>query len=389
MSELFLFAIPLAGLAAALLVLPLWRRKKSAATRADFDLAVFRDQLAEIERDAERGLLEAKQVEAARLEVQRRILARADEAERASIPSPFGRRIVLAAAVGAPVAAALVYLFVGAPGMPDFPFASRPDAPETAARASAEAQLREQIPDLNAALARLEERLRREPDDQRGWLMLGRTYMTLEKYPEAAAAFARAHVLDRDPRTATEEAEALILANNRSVPPLALKILAEVLEQDPREPRARYYVGIAKAQAGDFKGAAQEWTDLIALSPADAEWTPMVREQIEAVAKELGVRPNSFAPSAAAQALAKGGPPAPAATSPAAPAPAPPTAALPAGQEEMIRGMVGRLAERLKENPNDPDGWRMLARSYEIMGETEKAKEARAKAEALSRKQGR
>ena len=75
MSELFLFAIPLAGLVAALLVLPLWRRNRNAATRADYDLAVFQDQLAEIERDAERGLLEAKQAEAARLEVQRRILA--------------------------------------------------------------------------------------------------------------------------------------------------------------------------------------------------------------------------------------------------------------------------------------------------------------------------
>lgn len=380
MSEFFLFAIPLAGLAAALLVLPLWRRKTNAATRADFDLAVFQDQLAEIERDAERGLLEAKQAEAARLEVQRRILARADEAERGAEPAPMGRRIVLAAAVGAPIAAALVYLLVGTPEMPDFPLASRPDVRESAARASAEARLREQIPDLDAALARLEERLRREPDDRRGWLMLGRTYMALEKYPEAAAAFARANALDRDPQTATEEAEALIMANNRNVPPLALKILAEVLEQDPREPRARYYVGVAKAQGRDFEGAAQEWTDLIALSPADAEWTPMVRERIEAAAKELGVKPNSFAPSPAAQALAKSAP-ATTTSSPAAPAPA-----LPDGQEEMIRGMVGRLAERLKENPNDAEGWRMLARSYEVLGETEKAKEARAKADALAGK---
>ncbi|MEK7245033.1 MAG: c-type cytochrome biogenesis protein CcmI, partial [Pseudomonadota bacterium] len=165
MSELFLFAIPLTGLAAALLVLPLWRRRTHAATRADFDLAVFRDQLAEIARDAERGLLDAKQAEAARLEVERRILVRADESERGVAPSPMGRKIVLAAAIGAPAAAALFYLFVGSPGMPDFPLASRPDARENAARVSAEARLREQIPDLDAAIVRLEERLRREPND--------------------------------------------------------------------------------------------------------------------------------------------------------------------------------------------------------------------------------
>ena len=80
---------------------------------------------------------------------------------------------------------------------------------------------------------------------------------------------------------------------------------------------------------------------------------------------------------AKADALAKGAPPAPLA------------AALPAGQEEMILGMVERLAGRLKDNPDDAEGWRMLARSYEVLGETDKAKEARAKAEALSRKQGR
>ena len=383
MNDLFLFAIPLTGLVAALLVWPLWRPKTPAATRADFDLAVFRDQLAEIARDAERGLLQPEQAEAARLEVERRILAVASEAERRTAHQPAGRKIVLAAAIGAPAAAALFYLFVGSPGIPDYPLVSRPDARQSAAGASAEAHLRAQIPDLDAAIVRLEERLRREPDDQQGWLMLGRTYMTLEKYAEAAAAFARAHTLDRDPQTAIEEVEAMIMASNSAVSPFALKVLAEVLEQNPREPKARYYLGVGLAQAGDFKGAAQEWTDLLALAPADAEWAPMVREQIEAVAKELGVKSNSFAPSAAAQALLRDAPPA--VSAPAAPVP-PPAAAPPAGQDEMIRGMVERLAQRLKDNPDDAEGWRMLARSYEVLGETDKAKEARGRADALAGK---
>ena len=134
MSEFLLFAIPLAGLTAALLALPLWRRKTTAATRAEFDLAVFKDQLAEIGRHAERGLLDAAQAEAARLEVERRILVRAEEAEHELAPATPGRKIILAGAVGAPIAAALVYLAVGSAGMPDFPFAAR----ETAAQPSAE-----------------------------------------------------------------------------------------------------------------------------------------------------------------------------------------------------------------------------------------------------------
>lgn len=377
MTEFVLFAILLSGVAAALLVSPLLRRARPSATRAEFDLAVFRDQLAEIERDKERGLLDPKQADAARLEVERRILAADDDAERAARPSGKGRWAVVAAASGAPIAAALVYLTLGATGMPDAPLASRPLSPEAAGRPSAEARLREQIPDLDAAVVRLEERLRREPEDQRGWLMLGRTYMVMERYDDAAAAFARANAIDGDPQTATEEAEALILANGSTVPPLALKILGEVLAQDPREPRARYYIAVAKAQGGDLKGAVQEWTDLVALAPADAEWLPMVQEQIAEAVKQLGVKPDSFAPSAGARALLQGTP-APAATAPAAPG-------LPAGQEEMIRGMVSRLETRLQENPNDAEGWRMLARSYEVMGETAKADAARAKADALAK----
>jgi len=390
MTEFVLFAILLSGVAAVLLVSPLLRRARRPATRAEFDLAVFRDQLAEIERDTERGLLDPKQAEAARLEVERRILASADEAERAARPSGKGRWAVVAAATGAPIAAAIVYLMLGAAGMPDAPLASRPVSPDTAGGPSAEARLREQIPDLDAALVRLEERLRREPDDQRGWLMLGRTYMVMERYNDAAAAFARANAADRDPQIATEEAEALILANGSTVPPSALKILNEVIAADPREPRARYYIALAKAQSGDLKGAAQEWTDLIALSPADAEWVPMVREQIAEAAKQLGVKPDSFAPSAQARALGQSAPPAPPAAVPqrqeSVDRPPAGETALPAGQEEMIRGMVERLAQRLKDNPDDADGWRMLARSYEVLGQADKAKEALAKADALARK---
>lgn len=382
MTEFVLFAILLAAVTATLLVWPLFRRAHQPPSRAEFDLAVFRDQLAEIERDKERGLLDSKQAEAARIEVERRILACADAAKSETRASPKGRWVVLAVASGAPAAAAAAYLFFGSVGLPDFPLASRPDDRQAAARASAETRLREQVPDLDAVVARLEERLAREPNDARGWLMLGRTYMVMEKYAEAAAALALAQTQsqERDPGVAVEEAEAMIMANNSAVPPLALKILTDVLKQDPREPRARYYIGVAKAQAGDFKGAAQDWTDLIALSPADAEWIPTVREQIEAAAKELKVKPDSFAPSAEARALSQG---APVATPAPAPAPAP-AATLPAGQEEMIRGMVARLAQRLKENPDDAEGWRMLARSYEVLGQTDNAKEARAKADALS-----
>ena len=379
--EFFLFAVPLAVAAALLLALPLWRHGKPNASRADFDVAVFRDQLMEIERDVERGLLGVPEAETARLEVQRRILAVAAEKDAKSIHPKSGRALVAAAALAVPVAAAVFYVATGQPGMPDFPFAQRAETrPNTHA---AEAQLREQIPDLDAAVERLAQRLKSEPGDLRGWIMLGRTYMALQRYTEAAAAFAAARAAGGGMDAALQQAEALIAANPETVTPETAKLLEEVVAAQPGSITAHYHLGLAKGQRGDFRGAAQEFADVIALSPPDAEWLPNTKEQLGFAAHEASIRPDSLGPSPAVRMLLQQSPPKTAA--PAAPAPTPALPATSADQQEMIRGMVERLAQRLKENPNDADGWRMLARSYEVLGETEKAKDALAKAAALSK----
>ncbi len=374
MMEFFLFAVPLAVTAALLLAAPLWRHGRTSASRADFDVAVFRDQLAEIERDVERGLLGPIEAETARLEVQRRILAAAGEKDAKTVRPKSGRALIVVVALAAPVAAAVFYGVTGEPGMPDFPFAQRP-ATQPDAR-TAETQLREQIPDLDAAVERLAQRLQSEPGDPRGWMMLGRTYMTLRKHALAAAAFAGARAAGGGAEAALRQAEAMMAASPDTVPAEAAKILEEVVAAEPGSVTGRYYLGLAKAQRGDFRGAAQEFADAIALSPLDAEWLPSVKEQLGFAAHEAGIRPDSLSPSKAAQEILKRSPLKTAA--PVAPATA-------ADQQDMIRGMVGRLAARLKENPNDADGWRMLARSYEVLGETEKAKDALAKAAALAK----
>lgn len=379
MIEFFVFAVPLAMAAALLIAAPLWRRERTRAGRADFDLAVFRDQLAEIDRDAERGLLGAPEAEAARLEVQRRILAVGGEsAEKPSAPAS-GRVLVYVAAVAAPLAAAIVYAVVGTPGMPDFPFAQRSAARTAGAGDAAEARLREQIPDLDAAVERLARRLKDQPDDMRGWTMLGRTYMTLGRHAEAAAAFANAALAGGGADAALQQAEALMADSPDAVPPEAAKLLEGVVAAAPGSITGRYYLGLAKGQRGDFRGAAQEFADVVALSPAEAEWLPSAKEQLGFASHEAGIRPDSLIPSPVVRTILKQSPP-----RTATPA-TPPASTAPADEQEMIRGMVERLAARLKENPNDADGWRMLARSYEVLGETDKAKEALAKAEALSK----
>ncbi|WP_300302745.1 tetratricopeptide repeat protein, partial [Ferrovibrio sp.] len=168
-------------------------------------------------------------------------------------------------------------------------------------------------------------------------------------------------------------AEALTLAADGSVTDAAQRDFRAVLERDPQHPGARYYLGLARLQQGDTRGAYDDWYALAADSPADAPWLETVHGRLRELAPRLGV--------ALAQAIPQPKP---------AEALGPDRSQMEAAQQmsesdraEMIRGMVDRLAERLKENPNDADGWLRLARAREVLGETEAAREALRRAVAL------
>jgi cytochrome c-type biogenesis protein CcmH len=158
----------------------------------------------------------------------------------------------------------------------------------------------------------------------------------------------------------------------------AREALGRALELDPANPRARFYQGLALLQRGERRPALEAWAALIADTPADAPYLPVLRERVTALAEDLGLEAQAALPAPA--------PPAAvaeerAAEQPAAAAPRGPTPeqmqALqgrpPAEQAEMIRGMVAGLAARLEADPDDVEGWRMLARSYRVLGESAEA----------------
>lgn len=247
--------------------------------------------------------------------------------------------------------------------------------------------------------ARLEERLKENPGDADGWVLLGRTYLTISEFAPALAAYRRAmEAGNRHPDIAAAYGEALVMSEKSRVTPEALEIFEEITGVDPFNPKARYYIGLGLAQQGRTKEALQAWVDLRAVSPAGAPWLETVDQQITRAVQDLGLAPWSVKPSAEALALAltqglTGVPASPApATGPGTirgPSAADIEAAsrMTAGERAgMVRVMVQRLADRLKENPDDVEGWRRLARAYDVLGETEKAKDARARAEALAGK---
>jgi cytochrome c-type biogenesis protein CcmH len=271
-------------LAVGLLLVPLILRRRAAMTRDAYNLAVYRDQLAEIERDVTRGVLDAGEAEAAKGEIGRRILALAPAAATAAT-SRAPLAVATTAVLVLPVAAWAIYLVLGAPGLPDEPHA----------KVAAEHL------DVDAALKQIQAHLAAHPDDLRGWLLLARSDLDLGRYPDAVEAYRHAaDVSGQRPDIVGDWAEAQVLAAGGTVTPAAAAAFKTAQTAPDSAPRSRYYLALADQQAGDTQKALQEWVDLEADSAGDAPYLPLLRERIAAAAKTLGIDPASLKTSAGA-----------------------------------------------------------------------------------------
>ena len=368
------------------------RRSGEPAERLNYDIAVYKDQLSELDRDLARGLISETEAQSARGEVERRILAIADSAEssKAAASAPRGANAIAAVIVtmAVPALSFALYAHLGSPEYPNTPYAARDIAAEQARQ-----QRLKEAGEMAGLIEKLAQRMEENPNNLQGWLLLGRTYLTMEREEDAVAALRRAADLaPEDPAVATELAEALVITNDNRVGAEARTILNGVLSRDARSPRARYYLALADAQAGKLKDALQGWTDLLAVSPHDAPWRATVGESIRRAAQDIKVDPATLKPSLAAKLLGPGKPSKPNTATTSAPlsSPGPSREDMKAASQmsagdrtEMIKGMVQRLADRLEEKPNDLAGWKRLAQAYRVLGETKKAKEAEARIRAL------
>lgn len=353
---MILFAI-LAAMALAVVLcvlIPLLRPRAAPRPRAEHDIEIYRDQLAELERDRARGLVTESQLEASRTEIGRRLLAadtaRQESAEGRDAPQARAILAVILAAV-LPLSAGGLYFWRGAPIMPAVPESE-----------SAEARPAEHDANMTTLVRRLAERMKERPDDARGWRLLGRSLSSLERHSEAARAYGRAsELLPVDAGLRSLHGEALAAASRGRVTAEAERTFAAALRIDPSEPRARFYLGLAALQKGNRDGALTRWRALEADSPEGAEWLPMLRRRIASLAPgtDAETPPRPEPPSgptrediAAAQEM------------------------LPAERAEMIRGMVEGLAARLEEEPDDAEGWARLAHSWRVLGESEKERDA-------------
>jgi cytochrome c-type biogenesis protein CcmH len=366
------------ALAVALVALPLWRGGGNLATRRTQERAIYRDQMDEVSRDLDRGLVSADQAEAARAEIGRRLLA-LEGGSDTSTGTPERKRSPLAAIVAGiavPVLAAAIYVTYGSPGLPGLPAAERAAEDRAAAGAPGQAiadELRARVRDIAGTLER-------NPNDLRGWIGLADVLTALRRHEEAAVAWQQAmRLAPREAEFASRRGEALTFASGGQVTPDARAAFEEAARRNAGEPRAQYYLGLADRQGGKLRGALDRWLSLEAGSPADAPWLTFLRPRIAELALELGIDDAALAELRRnATPLVADAPPGPTREQVEAA-----QGMDSADREQMIRGMVDRLAERLQTSPDDADGWARLGRARIVLGETALAKEAYAKAAAL------
>jgi cytochrome c-type biogenesis protein CcmH len=250
------------------------------------------------------------------------------------------------------------------------------------------------------AVAKLVEHLKQQPDDLNGWVLLARSQMSVGRFQEASDAYSHAAQLAKDNLDVIGDwGEAQVLAAGGKVTPAAREAFEKTLRDPDNAPRSRYYLALATMQQGDSKGALQQWVDLEAESPADADWLPMLRQRITETAGKLGMDAAALKTSAGAArpspaprppAVAAAAPPAAAPASAAAPDPARVREAQqalanapPEDRQAMINSMVERLAARLEQQPDDIEGWVRLGRSYMVLNQPAKARDAYARAVKL------
>ncbi len=365
-----LFWILAAVLTAAVLLFivpPLLRSGAAAPDRDAFDREVYRDQLDELERDRARGLINDAQAEAAKAEIARRMLATAEKSGSAATPAPPRSARVLAVllALMLPLGALSVYVLYGRPDLPAQPLASRNLEQERGGPPKT----------VLAAMDKLKAQLAENPNDLQGWLILGQAYAKMGRNADAADALRHAVALNKDDvELQGLFGETLVSANDGMVPEEAVKAFDAVLEKEPKDPRARFFAALARYQAGDRQDALNRWGALMAESPADAPWVPVLRDQIREAAIALDMDPAKVTPQPLPAEQKPAGPVAQGQTGPTG------QAAEGQSQDEMIRGMVAGLAARLDADPSDVEGWLKLARSYGVLGEPAKALEAARKA---------
>ncbi len=356
-------AIPLAIIAGLFVALGARGGPSRPAPEAEGALAVYRDQLAEIERDRDRGLIGGPEAEAATIEVQRRML-RAGRDSSPAARAGGGRGAILVAAILVPLAGGALYALTGAPDVASVTLAERAAEREGMVRAQGLAATLSRRIDAAGAAA--------EPADR---ARLAQLLTSLGRPAEAADALAPVLARADAPSGAiTLWIEARLAAADGAMGPAERAAVDRAVRADPLNPAASFYLSYALETEGDLPAAREVLVRRLSVEPEVPPWAPAFLAGIDRIGARLDLPPARAADlvGSAPAGLLRRGPTAEQAQAAQDMAPE--------DREAMIRDMVGGLAARLEAAPDDPAGWLQLARARAVLGDADAARAALARA---------
>ncbi|ACI54214.1 cytochrome c-type biogenesis protein CcmH [Rhizobium sp. BK619] len=349
----------LTAVVAAVLLYPLLRGAKAAENIRAGEAAVYRDQLRELDRDLNGGLITPEEADYARAEIGRRLIAvSGGEPEEAPKPARHHRFTEAFVLLVLPLLGLCLYLTTGRPNLPSQPLEARLENPGN---------------DMAVLIVKAERHLAESPDDGKGWDVLAPIYLRTMRVNDAQLAYRNAiRLLGPSPARLDGLAETLMAVSEGVVTEETRQVLEQSLTLEPDNPRARFYVALSMEQAGRRDEARQAFEALAKQSPADAPWLPLVNQHIAM---------NGSAPAGAGQAAPGANQAAPGADTAA---PGNPTQqdvaaaeSMNAGdRQQMIRGMVESLDAKLSADPNNFEGWVRLVRSYAVLNDKDRAADA-------------
>ena len=350
----------LLGIAAAFAAAP-FLRLRAATTGADSRAIIYERQISEINQEEQHGAISAAESSALRIEAQRRLLSVSKDPETKEASLPLSHTTAALVVAGMVIVGGVSLYAVK--GSPTVPSSGRSIARTVAAQQPVTAPAGDALEGVDGMIGNLAKRLNENPNDTEGWRMLGWSYFSTGQHEKSAAAYGRAAALA--PENAdylSAQGEALVMAAGGFVTDDAIALFDETLARNVNDPRARFFKGLALDQAGDPPGAISAWITMVNDAPPDADWVSDLRARITSRAAEVGINVGdrlASAPQARDTARPRG------------PTLAQINAALGKPEDDrnaMIEGMVASLAARLKENPNDADGWIRLIRSRMVLG---------------------
>lgn len=382
---LFWIAAALAALAAvAVLARPLLRPTERAQSRAAHDAQVFRDQLAELDRDVARGVITEVEAASAKVEISRRLLAAAAEVEQAEGPGPAPRRVsralTIVLALAAPIGAAGLYFSIASPGYPDRPLSERlaeARQPTTQAQVEALVAAEGYDPEANALetdpslaefiplVARLQQTVADRPNDLQGAQLLANSLRRLGRFSESWRAYARVIELSGDSATLEDysaQVETMIFATAGFVSDDALAVAESATDRLGPNGMSRYVSGMHAAQRGDADSARERWNAVIAMEPAGSPFAQAAQRQLATLGPTTEQAPPMGAAGPSAEDM---------------------QAAASMSEEDrqaMIESMVEGLSDRLRSEGGEVDEWARLIRALSVLGRPDDAATAYAEA---------